>query len=41
MTNFEKIKRLNEEELAMFLYINLSKKGKKKTAEWLKEEVND
>lgn len=35
--NYEKIKSMTIDQMAEFLYINLSKKGLKKTLEWLKE----
>lgn len=35
--NYEKIKDMTIEQMAEFLYIHLSKKGLKKTLEWLKE----
>lgn len=35
--NYEKIKGMTIEQMAEFLYIHLSKKGLKKTLEWLKE----
>lgn len=41
MNNFELIKEMNEEELAKFLYINISRKGLKKTKEWLEEEAKE
>jgi len=41
MTNYELIKNMSVEELAKFLYIHLSKKGLKKTKDWLNEEENE
>ena len=41
MNNAELIKEMTVEELAKFLYIHLSKKGLKKTKEWLLEEVTE
>lgn len=38
---FEKIKEMDLEELTIFLYTKLSKKGLKKTREWLEEEVSN
>lgn len=35
--NYEKIKSMTIEQMAEFLYINLSKKGLRKTLEWLQE----
>ncbi len=41
MSNFEKIKSMNLEELAAFLYVKISRKGLKKTEEWLQEESEE
>ena len=41
MNNFELIKTMTPEELASFLYIHLSRKGLKKTKEWLLEDVKE
>lgn len=38
MNNYEKIQSMDLEELSEFLYIHISKKGLKKTEEWLREE---
>lgn len=36
--NYEKIKDMTIEQMAEFLYVHLSKKGLRKTLEWLREE---
>lgn len=36
--NYEKIKSMTIEQMAEFLYVHLSKKGLRKTLEWLREE---
>ena len=37
--NYDKIKEMDMEEMAEFLYIKISKKGLNKTKEWLEEEA--
>ena len=39
MNNFELIKEMTIKELTKFLYVNISRKGLKKTGEWLEEEA--
>lgn len=39
MNNFDTIKTMTLEQLALYLYVNLSKKGFTKTKEWLLQEV--
>lgn len=41
MTIYDLIKKMTKEELAEFLYIKISRKGLKKTKEWLDEKVEE
>ena len=41
MTIYDLIKTMTKEELAEFLYIHISKKGLKKTQEWLNQEIKE
>lgn len=40
MNNLELIKTMTVEEVAEYLYVHISKKGLKKTKQWLLEESN-